>query len=66
MKRLAQFRSRRLWQKKRFQQKINLRKKDPSIIKRADNTKRRKKHLKEPARLKTPKEGSAKGARKVA
>ena len=39
-------------------------KKDPSDIKRADKTKRRKRHLKESARLKTPKEGSTKGKKK--
>jgi hypothetical protein len=44
-----------------FQQKINPRKKDPSNIKRADKPKRKKRHLKEPAGLKTPKEGSIKG-----
>jgi hypothetical protein len=36
-------------------------KQDPSNIKRADKTKGRKRHLEEPARLKTPKEGSIKG-----
>jgi hypothetical protein len=49
---------------KRFQQKINPRKKDPSNIKRADKTTRRKRHLKEPARLKTPREESIILARK--
>jgi hypothetical protein len=39
-------------------------KKDPSNIKRADKSKRRKRHLKEPARLKTPKEGSTKGRKR--
>jgi hypothetical protein len=46
--------------------KINPRKKetDPSNTKRADKTKRRKRHLKEPARLKTPKEGSTTGRKR--
>jgi hypothetical protein len=38
--------------------------KGPSHIKRADKTKRRKRHLQEPARLKTPKEGSTKGRKR--
>jgi hypothetical protein len=50
--------------KRRFKQKINPRKRDPSNIKRADKPKRRKRHLKEPARLNTPKEGSIKGRKK--
>jgi hypothetical protein len=52
---------RNYYQEKKIKQKINPRKKDPSNIRRADKTKRRKMHLKEPARLKTPKEGSTKG-----
>jgi hypothetical protein len=41
------------------------RKRDPSNIKRDDKPKRRKRHLKEPARLKAPKEGSTKGRKKI-
>ena len=43
---------------------MNPRKRDPNNIMRADKTKRRKGHLKELARLKTPKEGSIKGRKR--